>query len=103
MCVFVELRKEEECKSEEAWQEGEESSSELEDEEEHRQNSEAEEEEEEEDDEGEEEGEHTQDATHDHMPVFTPACVFVFTRKRFDTLEGNMTYQMISNENYPTS
>ncbi|XP_034389164.1 RNA-binding protein Raly [Cyclopterus lumpus] len=57
-----ELRKAGECKSEEAWQEGEESSSELEDEEEHRQNSEAEEEEE------EEEGEHTQDDTHDHMP-----------------------------------
>ncbi|KAM9361415.1 RNA-binding protein Raly [Symphorus nematophorus] len=61
----TELRKAEECKSEEAWQDGEESSSELEDEEEHRQNSEAEEGEEE--DEEEEEGEHTQDSTHDHM------------------------------------
>ncbi|XP_049446168.1 RNA-binding protein Raly isoform X1 [Epinephelus fuscoguttatus] len=65
----TELRKADECKSEEAWQEGEESSSELEDEEEHRQNSEAEEEEdEEEEEEEEEEGEHTQDDTHDHMP-----------------------------------
>nr|XP_033482046.1 RNA-binding protein Raly isoform X1 [Epinephelus lanceolatus] len=63
-----ELRKADECKSEEAWQEGEESSSELEDEEEHRQNSEAEEEEDEEEEEEEEEGEHTQDDTHDHMP-----------------------------------
>uniref|UniRef100_A0A3Q2W1T2 RALY heterogeneous nuclear ribonucleoprotein n=1 Tax=Haplochromis burtoni TaxID=8153 RepID=A0A3Q2W1T2_HAPBU len=54
----------EECKSEEAWQGGEESSSELEDEDEQRQNSEAEEEEE---DEEEEEGEHTQDDTHNHM------------------------------------
>ncbi|XP_044065764.1 RNA-binding protein Raly isoform X2 [Siniperca chuatsi] len=63
----TELRKAEECKSEEAWQEGEESSSELEDKEEHRQNSEAEEEEEEEDEE-EEGGEHTQHDTHDHMP-----------------------------------
>ncbi|KAL7407228.1 hypothetical protein ABVT39_005301 [Epinephelus coioides] len=63
----TELRKADECKSEEAWQEGEESSSELEDEEEHRQNSEAEEEEDEEEEE-EEEGEHTQDDTHDHMP-----------------------------------
>ncbi|XP_038553074.1 RNA-binding protein Raly isoform X2 [Micropterus salmoides] len=62
----TELRKAEECKSEEAWQEGEESSSELEDEEENRQNSEAEEEEEEEE---EEEGEHTQDDIHDHLPV----------------------------------
>ncbi|KAM8757959.1 RNA-binding protein Raly isoform 1-T2 [Acanthopagrus schlegelii] len=67
----TELRKAEECKSEEAWQEeeGEESSSELDDEEEeeeeHRQNSEAEEEEE--DEEEEEEGEHTQDSGHDHM------------------------------------
>ncbi|XP_075952283.1 RNA-binding protein Raly [Anarhichas minor] len=60
-----ELRKAGERKSEEAWQEGEESSSELEDEEEHRQNSEAEEEED--DEEEEEEGEHTQDDTHDHM------------------------------------
>ncbi len=77
-CVRPELRKAEECKSEEAWQEGEESSSELEDEEEHRQNSEAEEEEEEEEeDEEEEEGEHTQDDTHDHMPVFTPMCMYV--------------------------
>ncbi|XP_037621718.1 RNA-binding protein Raly isoform X1 [Sebastes umbrosus] len=58
----TERRKAEECQSEEAWQEGEESSSELEDEEEHRQNSEAGEE-----DEEEEEGEHTQDDTHDHM------------------------------------
>ncbi|XP_033482047.2 RNA-binding protein Raly [Epinephelus lanceolatus] len=64
----TELRKADECKSEEAWQEGEESSSELEDEEEHRQNSEAEEEEDEEEEEEEEEGEHTQDDTHDHMP-----------------------------------
>ncbi|XP_027134755.1 RNA-binding protein Raly [Larimichthys crocea] len=65
----TELRKAEECKSEEAWQEDEESSSELEDEEEHRQNSEAEEEEdEEEEEEEEEEGEHTQDNIHDHMP-----------------------------------
>ncbi|XP_070707507.1 RNA-binding protein Raly [Pempheris klunzingeri] len=68
----TELRRADECKSEEAWQEGEESSSELEDEEEHRQNSEAEEEEEEEDeeedDEEEENGEHTQDNTHNHMP-----------------------------------
>ncbi|XP_074534702.1 RNA-binding protein Raly [Halichoeres trimaculatus] len=64
----TELRKAEECKSEEAWQEGEESSSELEDEEEHRQNSEAEEEEEEEEDEEEEEGEHTQDDAHHHLP-----------------------------------
>ncbi|XP_070814890.1 RNA-binding protein Raly isoform X2 [Chaetodon trifascialis] len=69
----TELRKAEECKSEEAWQEGEESSSELEDEEEHRQNSEAEdeeeeEEEEEEEDEEEEEGEHRQDGSHEHMP-----------------------------------
>ncbi|GAA6216951.1 RNA-binding protein Raly isoform X1 [Lates japonicus] len=66
----TELRNAEECKSEEAWQEGEESSSELEDEEEQRQNSEAEEEEEEEEeeeDEEEEEGEHTQDDAHDHM------------------------------------
>ena len=74
VCVGAELRKAEECKSEEAWQEeeGEESSSELDDEEEeeeeHRQNSEAEEEDEEE----EEEGEHTQDSAHDHMAVFTP-------------------------------
>ncbi|XP_041815704.1 RNA-binding protein Raly [Chelmon rostratus] len=65
----TELRKAEECKSEEAWQEGEESSSELDDEEEHRQNSEAEEEEEEEEeDDEEEEGEHRQDGTHEHMP-----------------------------------
>ncbi|XP_051269775.1 RNA-binding protein Raly isoform X1 [Dicentrarchus labrax] len=65
----TELRKAEQCKSEEAWQEGEESSSELEDEEEHRQNSEAEEEEEEEEeDEEEEERDHTQDGTHNHMP-----------------------------------
>ncbi|XP_034076609.1 RNA-binding protein Raly [Gymnodraco acuticeps] len=56
----TELRKAEECTSEEAWQE-EESSSELEEGEEHRQNSEAEEEEE------EEEGEHTQNNTHNHM------------------------------------
>ncbi|XP_018533770.1 RNA-binding protein Raly isoform X2 [Lates calcarifer] len=64
----TELRNAEECKSEEAWQEGEESSSELEDEEEQRQNSEAEEEEEEEEEEDEEEeGEHTQDDAHDHM------------------------------------
>lgn len=76
LCVYVhaELRKPEECKSEEPWQEGEESSSELEDEDEHRQNSEAEEEEEEEE-EVEEEGEHTQDGTHDHMPVFAYARV----------------------------
>lgn len=73
-CVRAELRKAEECKSEEAWQEGEDSSSELEDEEEHRQNSEAEEEEEEE---VEEEGEHTQDSTHDHMAVFTLECMLV--------------------------
>ncbi|XP_039859749.1 RNA-binding protein Raly isoform X3 [Simochromis diagramma] len=58
----------EECKSEEAWQGGEESSSELEDEDEQRQNSEAEEEEE---DEEEEEGEHTQDDTHNHMVLGT--------------------------------
>uniref|UniRef100_A0A3Q3QDB0 RRM domain-containing protein n=1 Tax=Monopterus albus TaxID=43700 RepID=A0A3Q3QDB0_MONAL len=63
----TELRKAEECKSEEAWQEGEESSSELEDEVEQRQNSEAEEEE-------EEEGEHTQDDVHDCM-----VCVYVYT------------------------
>ncbi|XP_029288562.1 RNA-binding protein Raly isoform X2 [Cottoperca gobio] len=70
----TELRKAEECKSEEAWQEEEEeSSSELEDDEEHRQNSEAEEEEEEEEEENEE-GEHTQNDTHDHMPVLTPVC-----------------------------
>ncbi|XP_063766396.1 RNA-binding protein Raly [Eleginops maclovinus] len=60
----TELRKAEECKSEEAWQEEEESSSELEEGEEHRQNSEAEEEEEDE----EEEGEHTQNNNHNHMP-----------------------------------
>ncbi|XP_035518245.1 RNA-binding protein Raly [Morone saxatilis] len=68
----TELRKAEQCKSEEAWQEGEESSSELEDEEEHRQNSEAEEEEEDEEeeleDEEEEERDHTQDGIHNHMP-----------------------------------
>ncbi|KAK2915497.1 RNA-binding protein Raly isoform X1 [Channa argus] len=60
-------RKEEDCKSEEAWQEGEESSSEVEDEDELRQNSEAEEEEVEGVDEEEEEGQHTQDDTHNHM------------------------------------
>ncbi|XP_073324929.1 RNA-binding protein Raly [Pagrus major] len=66
----TELRKAEECKSEEAWQEEEESSSELdeeEEEEERRQNSEAEEEEDEDEEEEEEEGEHTQDSAHDHM------------------------------------
>ncbi|XP_053299909.1 RNA-binding protein Raly [Pleuronectes platessa] len=64
----TELRKADECKHEEAWQEGEESSSELDDEEEEqRQNSEADEEEEEEEDEEEEEGEHTQDDAQDHM------------------------------------
>ncbi|XP_035004251.2 RNA-binding protein Raly isoform X1 [Hippoglossus stenolepis] len=66
----TELRKADECKHEEAWQEGEESSSELDDEEEEqRQNSEAEEEdeEEEEEDDEEEEGEHTQDDAQDHM------------------------------------
>lgn len=63
LCVFADLINTEECKSEEAWQGGEESSSELEDEDEQRQNSEAEEEE----DEEEEEGEHTQDDTHNHM------------------------------------
>uniref|UniRef100_A0A3B4FW49 RALY heterogeneous nuclear ribonucleoprotein n=1 Tax=Pundamilia nyererei TaxID=303518 RepID=A0A3B4FW49_9CICH len=62
--VHADLINTEECKSEEAWQGGEESSSELEDEDEQRQNSEAEEEEE---DEEEEEGEHTQDDTHNHM------------------------------------
>ncbi|XP_037831279.1 RNA-binding protein Raly isoform X1 [Kryptolebias marmoratus] len=57
----TDLIKAEECQSEEAWQEGEESSSELEDEEgEQRQNSDADEEE-------EEEGEHQQDDGHDHM------------------------------------
>ncbi|XP_060897795.1 RNA-binding protein Raly isoform X2 [Labrus mixtus] len=66
----TELRKAEECKSEEAWQDGEESTSELEDEEdeeeeEHRQNSDAEEEGEEEE---EEEGEHTQEDSHNHIP-----------------------------------
>lgn len=76
-CVRAELRKAEECKSEEAWQEGEDSSSELEDEEEHRQNSEAEEEEE-----VEEEGEHTQDSTRDHMAVFTLECMLVFVSVR---------------------
>nr|XP_046240936.1 RNA-binding protein Raly isoform X1 [Scatophagus argus]XP_046240937.1 RNA-binding protein Raly isoform X1 [Scatophagus argus]XP_046240938.1 RNA-binding protein Raly isoform X1 [Scatophagus argus] len=69
----TELRKAEECKSEEAWQDGEQSSSELEDEDDHRQNSEAEEEEEEdveeeEEQEVEEEGEHMQDGAHNHMP-----------------------------------
>ncbi|CAJ1050851.1 RNA-binding protein Raly [Xyrichtys novacula] len=56
----TELRKAEECKSEEAWQEGEESGSELEDEDEHRQNSDAEEEE-------DDEEEHTQEDSHNHM------------------------------------
>ncbi|XP_032369660.1 RNA-binding protein Raly isoform X2 [Etheostoma spectabile] len=59
----TELRKAE-CKSNEVWQEEEESSSELEGEEGHRQNSEAEEDKYEE----EEEGEHTQDNTYDYMP-----------------------------------
>ncbi|XP_069387562.1 RNA-binding protein Raly isoform X2 [Paralichthys olivaceus] len=69
----TERRKADPCKHEEAWQEGEESSSELDEEdEEQRQNSEAEEEEEEkeeeeEDEEEEEEGEHTQDDAQDHM------------------------------------
>ncbi|CAB1461145.1 unnamed protein product [Pleuronectes platessa] len=71
----TELRKADECKHEEAWQEGEESSSELDDEEEEqRQNSEAEEEEEE-DEEEEEEGEHTQDDAQDHMVRVTPVPV----------------------------
>uniref|UniRef100_A0A1A8PYY7 RNA binding protein, autoantigenic (HnRNP-associated with lethal yellow homolog) n=1 Tax=Nothobranchius rachovii TaxID=451742 RepID=A0A1A8PYY7_9TELE len=56
----TDLIKAEECQSEEAWQEGEESSSELEDEEEQRPNSEVEEEE-------EEEGEHRHDDAHNHM------------------------------------
>ncbi|MEQ2273454.1 hypothetical protein XENORESO_004285, partial [Xenotaenia resolanae] len=55
----TDLIKAEECQSEEAWQEGEETSSELEDEEEQRQNSEAEEEE-------EEEGEQRQDDAYNH-------------------------------------
>ncbi|XP_041639571.1 RNA-binding protein Raly [Cheilinus undulatus] len=60
----TDLRKAVECKSEEAWQEGEESTSELEyGEEEHRQNSYAGEE-----DEEVEEGEHTQEDSHNHMP-----------------------------------
>ncbi|XP_028262435.1 RNA-binding protein Raly [Parambassis ranga] len=67
----TDLIKAEECKSEEAWQEGDESSSELEDDEEQRQSSEPEEEEEEdaeEEEEGEENGgEHTQDDSHNHM------------------------------------
>ncbi|KAM7401608.1 hypothetical protein PAMP_016910 [Pampus punctatissimus] len=64
----TELRETEDCKSEEAWQDGEESSSDLEDEEEEqRQNSEAEEEDEEDEDEEEEEGGHTQVNAHDHM------------------------------------
>ncbi|KAF3690303.1 RNA-binding protein Raly Maternally-expressed hnRNP [Channa argus] len=73
-------RKEEDCKSEEAWQEGEESSSEVEDEDELRQNSEAEEEEVEGVDEEEEEGQHTQDDTHNHM-VCVCVCVCVCVRE----------------------
>ncbi len=85
--VYVELRKEEECKSEEAWQEGEESNSELDDEEEHRQNSEAEEEEEE--DEEQEEGKHMQDGTQDHIPVFTLACVKASSHLKENQLTTN--------------
>ncbi|MEQ2222286.1 hypothetical protein ILYODFUR_024608 [Ilyodon furcidens] len=59
-CITAtDLIKAEECQSEEAWQEGEETSSELEDEEEQRQNSEAEEKE-------EEEGEQRQDDAYNH-------------------------------------
>ncbi|XP_034726105.1 RNA-binding protein Raly isoform X2 [Etheostoma cragini] len=66
LITSTELRKADGCKSNEVWQEEEESSSELEGEEAHRQNSEAEEDKYEEEE--EEEGEHTQDNTYDYMP-----------------------------------